>query len=534
MGKKVIVLDTTLRDGVQGNLNFSVEDKIRVARELHKLGIHHIEGGWPGSNPKDSEFFERMKGSGLPLAAFGMTRRPKLKIEDDDLIQSIVKAETDTVVIFGKSWTKHVEIMKGNDLDENISMIQDTIKYFKDLGKYVIYDAEHFFDAFKDDLENCEDDKQKCNYAELTIITAMVAGADAIVLCDTNGATMPHEIVEIIEKVKRFTNRKVLLGIHAHNDRGMAVANTIVAVQNGVSMVHVTINGYGERCGNADAMSVIPNIMEGLKLRCINKDNLRRLVSVSRLVDEIANKTPFGERPFVGENAFAHKGGVHVSAVKHDPKTYEHMNPALVGNLRKIVVSEYCGASNIIEKAKEFGIDLEGKKYLVNKIVKKIKDMENKGYLFEAADASLELLIREMLNDFSPKFILESYEVKTTKDGDKPSNSRAVVVISSGDRRESGVEDGRGPVEALDKALRTALNKLFPELEDLPMHIADYKVRIVKNGVKSGANSKVRVLIETQNENNVWSTVGVSEDIIEASYWAILQSFWWRLLPENC
>jgi 2-isopropylmalate synthase len=515
---KILVYDTTLRDGSQGEkINFSAEDKIRIARKLDDVGIHYVEGGWPGSNPTDTRFFELAKEIPFKqarLAAFGSTRKPKTPCEKDPNLRALVQAETPVVTIFGKSWDLHVKKVMANTLKENLAMIYESTAYLRSQGREVIYDAEHFFDGFKDNPE----------YALKTIQAAASGGADIIVLCDTNGGTLPFEIRSIMGEVcPKISSR---FGIHTHNDSGLAVANSLTAVRHGAVMIQGTVNGYGERCGNADLTSVIPNLQLKLGYSCLADENLRRLTELSRYVSEVANMTPYNGRPFVGASAFAHKGGIHVNAIMKTPKAYEHMEPEATGNERRVLMSDLCGKSNVDYKAKELNIELGGKGFDSKKIAKEIKQLEHDGYQFDAAEGSFELMLKKLTGQFEPLFRLESFRVAIEKDKDLPCRAYATIKISVGDQQEITAAEGDGPVSALDNALRKALNKFF--LVDLErMHLVDFKVRVIEGSEGTGA--RVKVFIDSRDQKRVWSTIGVSTDIIEASWQALEDSFQYKL-----
>jgi len=520
----ILIYDTTLRDGTQGeNISFSVQEKLRIARRLDNIGIHYIEGGWPGSNPKDKEFFELVKKeqfSCAKIVAFGATRKPKCKTKEDSNICALIESEISTITIFGKSWTLHVtEVMK-NSLKENLAMIKDSVQFLKDNEKEVIYDAEHFFDGYKEDPQ----------YAIDTLRAASIAGADTIVLCDTNGGSLPFEIEYIVKDViSKFheSNKNIRFGIHTHNDSNMAVANTISAVRAGVTQVQGTVNGYGERCGNADLMSIIPVLSLKMGYECISDENMQKLKNLSRFVSETANMIPLGSRPFVGSSAFAHKGGIHVSAIMKEPRAYEHIEPHLVGNERRVLTSDLSGKSNVEYKAKELDVDIKGSR---KKITETIKHLEKEGFQFDGADASLKILMEKETGKFKPAFELESFRVSIEKDKDHPCNAHAIIKINVGDKKgEIVAAEGNGPVSALDKALRKALYKFFPKIE--AMHLVDFKVRVIDG--RSGTAAKVRVLIESRDEDDIFSTIGVSEDIIEASWQALADSFYYKLNGSN-
>ncbi len=529
--KKVFLYDTTLRDGMQGeNIFFSPEDKVKIAKRLDDAGIHYIEGGWPGSNPGASHFFELAKKvnfNNAKLTAFGATRRQGKSCREDTNIQALIKSDAPVVTIFGKSWDLHVESIMENSLNENIAMIKESVEYLLEHDREVIYDAEHFFDGYKDNRE----------YAIKTLEAAVDGGTNCLVLCDTNGGTLPCDI-EIITKetIEHFRSdlqnknkTELIFGIHTHNDGAMAVANSVMAVHAGACMVQGTINGYGERCGNADLTAVIPILALKMNQDCITSKNLEKLLNLSRFISETANVPPVNSRPFVGKSAFAHKGGVHVSAVMKNPRAYEHISPELIGNERRVIVSEQSGKSNIEYKAKEFGLALGKKGLNEHQIVKTIKELENYGYEFDAAEGSLKLIMEKLTDQYVPHFELESFRVVVEKDRERPCYSHAMIKIRVDDKTEITSAEGDGPVSALDNALRKALATIFPQIND--MRLVDFKVRVIDG--MDGTQSKVRVLIESRDENNIFSTIGVSEDIIEASWQALADSFQYKLSLDN-
>ncbi len=524
---EVLLYDTTLRDGMQGeNIFFTPDDKLKIARRLDNAGIHYIEGGWPGANPGASRFFElagNEKFHHAKLTAFGATRRSGRSCKQDTNIEALIASKAPVITIFGKSWDLHVESIMQNSKQENLDMIRESVTYIGEHDREVVYDAEHFFDGYTANPE----------YALKTLEAAVDGGTKNLVLCDTNGGTLPCDI-EVITKhvINHFTSdltpeksSEFIFGIHTHNDGAMAVANAVMAVHSGVTMVQGTINGYGERCGNADLTAIIPILALKMKRKCMSEQNLARLVNLSRFVSETANVPPVNSRPFVGKSAFAHKGGVHVSAVMKNPTAYEHIPPELIGNERRVIVSEQSGKSNIEYKAKEFGLDIGKKGLTGQQIVQSIKEMENYGYEFDAAEGSLKLIMEKLTDQFIPHFILESFRVSVEKDRERPCYSHAMIKIRVGDKTEITSAEGDGPVSALDNALRKALATLFPEIND--MHLVDFKVRVIDG--KDGTQSKVRVLIESRDENNIFSTIGVSEDIIEASWQALADSFQYKL-----
>jgi len=530
--ESTLLYDTTLRDGTQGeNITFSAEEKIKIALRLDDIGIHYIEGGWPGSNPKDVQFFDLARRINLKtarLAAFGSTRRPGIQPEDDDNLTALLASETPTVTIFGKSWDLHVEAVMSNTLAENLAMIRESVQFLKWHGREVIYDAEHFFDGYKNNRSYCLQ----------TLSAAIEGGADFIVLCDTNGGTLPFEVDAIFQEVGRFLNqgetaasgtKTVRLGIHTHNDCGLAVANTITAVQAGAQMVQGTINGYGERCGNADLNSIIPILNLKMDRACISAKNLKKIKSLSRYVSEAANQVPLNNRPFVGQSAFAHKGGIHVSAIMKVPRAYEHTDPELVGNQRRVLISDLSGKSNVEYKARELGVELGNNGYDSSKIVSEIKQLEQQGYQFDVAEGSFKILMEKFTDQFEPLFELESFRVSIEKDKDQPCSAHATIKISVEGKQEITAAEGYGPVSALDNALRKALDRFYPDLDT--MSLVDFKVRVIDGS--RGTAAKVRVFIESRDQDQIWSTIGVSEDIIEASWHALADSFQYKLASEK-
>ncbi|HTL90328.1 MAG TPA: citramalate synthase [Leptolyngbya sp.] len=524
------IYDTTLRDGAQREgISFSVEDKIRIARQLDQLGVPFIEGGWPGANPKDVQFFWHLKEQPLiqaEIVAFCFTRRPGKTAATDPMLQPILAAGTKWITIVGKSWDLHVTEGLQTTLDENLAMIQDTIAHLRQHDRQIIYDAEHWFDGYK----------ANPTYALATLQTAIVAGAEWITLCDTNGGTLPHEITQIVRNVKAAI-APVKIGIHTHNDCELAVANTIAAVTAGATMIQGTINGYGERCGNANLCSVIPNLQLKLGYQCLSADKLATIAQVSRTVSEVANLAPDDHAPFVGMSAFAHKGGLHVSAVQRNPVTYEHLQPELVGNSRRIVISEQSGMSNILAKARSLGFDLDKHDPTCRQILESLKHLEQDGYQFEAAEASFELLIRDALKERSAPFEVRGFQVHYDMMAESAparsycgrARSLATVKVAIADTEILEVAEGNGPVSALDAALRKALVNVYPEIDTF--YLTDYKVRILDG--TAGTSAKTRVLIESSNGIQRWSTVGVSGNILEASYQAVVESLEYGLLLQR-
>jgi len=570
---QIWIYDTTLRDGSQREgLSLSLEDKLRIAKELDQLGIPFIEGGWPGANPKDVQFFWQIKEEPLKQAeivAFCSTRRPNIAAADDPMLQAILAAGTHWVTIFGKSWDLHVTEGLHTTLEENLAMIRDSIEYLRSQGRRVIYDAEHWFDGYKHNPD----------YALKTLITARDAGAEWLVLCDTNGGTLPHEVGQVVRDVQQElkvgrlnvegsqqelkvgrlnvegsqqelkvgrlnvegsnqssnlqpANLQPLLGIHTHNDSDTAIANALAGVLEGVRMVQGTINGYGERCGNANLCSLIPNLQLKLGYRCIQDNQLARLTQSSRLISEVVNLAPDDHAPFVGRSAFAHKGGIHVSAVERNPLTYEHIEPEQVGNQRRIVISDQSGLSNVLAKARSFGHDLNKQDPACRKILERLKDLESEGYQFEAAEASFDLLMRDALGYRQQFFELKGFQVhcdmlQSTRG--QYSNALATIKVAVNGKDILEAAEGNGPVSALDVALRKALQNFYPEIAKF--QLTDYKVRILDSG--AGTSAKTRVLIESSNGQQRWTTVGVSSNILEASYQAVVEAIEFGLLLQS-
>jgi len=515
------LFDTTLRDGSQGEgISYSVMDKLRIIEELDRLGIHYVEGGWPGSNPKDMEFFQKATQQhfrNTKLVAFGSTRRPHSKASQDNNLKAFLKSGVKIVTIFGKTWDLHVKEVLKTTLEENLEMIKDTVSFLVSKGMTVFYDAEHFFDAYQANRQ----------YSLKCLLAAQKAGAAAVVLCDTNGGTITSLLVKIIKEI--HPQITVSLGIHCHNDSGLAVANTLAAVEAGADLVQGTINGYGERCGNADLIAIIANLKLKLNLDCIESEKLKELTHVSRFVSEVSNMRIRNDQPFVGESAFAHKGGVHINAVMKNPRTYEHIDPSLVGNHRRILVSELGGKTGILLRAKALELDLSKEDPKTKQILKLVQDLEHKGYHFEAAEASFELLLKKALKKYKRFFDLEGFRVVIEKVSDKKITSEAIIKVKVNGVKEHTAAEGDGPVNALDNALRKALKDFYPTLSK--MHLSDFKVRVLDE--KAGTAARVRVLIQFQDESDTWSTVGVSENIIEASWQALLDSVEYKLLKDK-
>lgn len=521
MPHKIKIYDTTLRDGAQGEgIMYSLNDKIRIAEKLDELGVHFIEGGWPGSNPKDGLFFTKMAEIKLKysrLVAFGSTRRAQIKAAKDKNLNDILKSQVKTAAIFGKSWLFHVKEILHTTPEENLKMISDSIRFLAKQGLEVFFDAEHFFDGYKDNPE----------YALRCLLTAQDAGAKFLVLCDTNGGTIPQQISRIITEIK--PKLKAELGIHCHNDSGLAVANSLFAVEAGCSMVQGTINGYGERCGNADLIPVIANLKLKFNLDCIPKNGLEKLTEVSHFVSEVSNMRHMSNQPYTGDAAFAHKGGVHINAVMKNPRSYEHVNPESVGNGRRILLSELGGKSGIIILAKEYNLDLTKNDPKTKKLHELLQSLEMKGYHFEAGEASFELLLKKHLSKVKEYFKLENLRVVVNKETDKKVSTEAIIKLRVKGKIEHTAAEGDGPVNALDNALRKALTQFYPSLSE--MHLSDFKVRVL--GEKEGTASQVRVLIQSQDEKDSWNTMGVSENIIEASWQALSDSVEYKLLKDK-
>jgi 2-isopropylmalate synthase len=514
MNDRIEIYDTTLRDGSQGEgVNFSVEDKCRVAEQLDALGVDFIEGGWPGSSPRDMAFFEvarKLKLSRSRISAFGATRRHALKCDDDPSIQSLLKADTPVVTIFGKSWLLHVTDALRLRPEENLEIIEDSVRYLSARVQHLIYDAEHFFDGYKSDPA----------YALSTLRAAAAARPQCLVLCDTNGGSLPETVAQVVCEVKSQID--LPLGIHCHNDGELAVANTLAAVAAGAVHVQGTINGYGERCGNANLCAVIPNLELKLDRAVLAPGQLKKLRETARFVSEIANLSLDSRAAFVGDSAFAHKGGVHVSAVERNPATYEHIAPEIVGNRRRVLVSDLAGRANLLAKARELGVELIDEQRVLNEL----KRLEHDGYEFEAAEASFELLVKKLRGAYRPYFELLGFRVIDEHRGALMPMSEATVKVKVGDLVEHTAASGNGPVNALDNALRRALQKFYPSLSE--MHLIDYKVRVITSNL-SGTASLVRVLISSGDSRAQWGTVGVSANIVEASWRALVDSVEFKL-----
>jgi 2-isopropylmalate synthase len=521
MSKTIQIFDTTLRDGTQGEkVSFSAEDKFRIAKKLDEFGIQYIEGGWPGSNPKDMAFFEKAKTytfKNAKVVAFGSTCRAGNNPHNDPNLQAIIDAGTLVVSIFGKTWLLHVNEALKITPKQNLSLISDSVAFLKQYGKEVIYDAEHFFDGYKDDPV----------YAIKTLMAAEAAGADVLVLCDTNGGTLSHEVHRIVTEVQSKVTAPI--GVHTHNDCELAVANALAAIEAGAVHVQGTVNGYGERCGNANLCSVIPNLQLKMGYSCIPSDRIPYLSTLSKFVSELGNLTPDHKQPYVGKSAFAHKGGIHVSAVMKNAATYEHIKPEEVGNKRRVLVSDLSGKSNVCYKSDELGFEFDKTSDESTKIVNKLKALENAGYQFEAAEASFELLVNQLTGQTPDFFSLEGFRVIMERSGNGESRSEATIKVRVNDQIELSAAEGNGPVHALDAALRRALFEFYPEISE--MKLQDYKVRVLNE--QNGTGAKVRVLVDSARDGKNWGTVGVSRNIIDASWQALSDGVTYYLMNQN-
>ncbi|MBN2847113.1 MAG: citramalate synthase [Coriobacteriia bacterium] len=509
----VTLYDTTLRDGTQREgMSLSVDDKLRIATRLDHLGVHYIEGGFPGSNPKDIEFFERARDLALEQAvitAFGATCRKGVPAAEDEGMRALLETGCKALCIFGKAWDVHVTETLNTTLEENLRMVRESVAHLKGAGRTVFFDAEHFFDGHAANPD----------YALGVCRTAAEAGADAIVLCDTNGGTLPHVVARVVGEVAGALPG-VTLGIHAHNDSACAVANSLVAIDAGCTHVQGTANGYGERAGNADLMAIIPALVLKMGDDCITADQLRLLTEVSHFIAETANIAPDPHHPYVGASAFAHKGGVHASAAARLPEAYEHIDPARVGNLARVIVSELAGRASLTMKAAELGIDLADDQTTAQRVLEGIKELEYRGYSFEAADASLEVMLKKELGTYEPFFTLESFRCLMEKREGGRVMTEATIKIHVGGHRYIATAEGNGPVNALDGALRLAIGRFYPALDAI--ELTDFKVRVLDE--KKGTGAVTRVLIESGDGEKSWGTVGVSENIIEASWEALVDS----------
>jgi 2-isopropylmalate synthase len=519
---QIFLYDTTLRDGTQGEgVSFSCNDKLKIAQKLDEFGIHYIEGGWPGSNPKDVEFFVRqneLKLNQAKIAAFGSTRRKNSVCDQDANIQALIAANTPVVTLVGKSWDLHVHHVLETDPEENLNMIHESVQYFKERGKEVIYDAEHFFDGYK----------AHPDYTLLTLQAAVQGGADCLVLCDTNGGTTPWEVEEIIRQVAaRFPGRQ--LGIHPHNDSELAVANALAGIRGGARQVQGTINGYGERVGNGNLISIIPDLQLKLGYECVSPQQLAQLTTLSRYVDELGNMIPNDRQPYVGHSAFAHKGGIHVAAILKVEESYQHINPKLVGNEKRTLVSELSGRGNIIDKAAQLGLDTSREEAW--QVLEQIKELENCGYTFEGADASIDMILRRAKEGYRPPFEVVDFMVITENRQGRGLFTEATVKVKIDEKIHHTVAEGNGPVNALNLALRYALNNAFPKLAQI--HLTDYKVRILDSDAGTAAATRVMIDFHEEGTTHTWTTVGAHTNIIEASWRALIDSMEYALLNAN-
>ncbi len=519
MSTRIDIYDTTLRDGAQGpGVAFSVQDKLQLLEQLDAFGIDYVEGGFPLANEKEREFFEgarRLPLKQARLAAFGSTRKAGAQAQADKWLQALLEAETEVVTLVGKAWTLHVADVLRTTLDENLRMIHDSVAFMKQQGREVVFDSEHFFGGYRADRE----------YALKTLKVAHEAGADVLVLCDTNGGSLPGQIAEAMDAVANALPAK--LGVHTHNDSDMATANAVTAVLHGATHVQGTINGIGERCGNADLCTIVPNIMLKAGYECLDGRGLEKLTELSRYVYGLANMNWRDTQPFVGTNAFAHKGGLHIDAMQKNPLTYEHIDPALVGNERSILVSELSGRAMMLAKADKRLIDMG--QATVDRVLAELQHQENMGYHFEAAEASFEILVRKLLGQHESFFQLEGFRVIVEKGPNGEPITEATLKISLGSLVEHTASEGDGPVNALDGALRKGIEHHYPSLRD--MHLSDYRVRVINP--KEGTAAKVRVMIESRDQNDQWGTIGVSENIIEASWLALVDSVEYKLVKDG-
>ena len=518
---KVFLYDTTMRDGAQTEgISLSVQDKLQIFEKLDELGIPYVEGGWPMSNPKEMDFFRRAKKLKLKhsvLTAFGSTRKANTAAAKDPQVGSLLEAETRVVTIFGKSWDLHVREVFRVPLEENLRMIAETVEYLKKQGVEVMYDAEHFFDGYRANPE----------YAVKTLEAAAEAGASTLILCDTNGGSLPSYVTKAIQAVRERVSTP--LGIHCHNDSELAVANSVAAVEAGGVQVQGCINGYGERCGNANLSSIIPVLQLKMGYTCIPPERLKHLSEVSHVVAEVCNMRPDDHQPFVGGSAFAHKGGVHIHAVLKNSQTYEHVDPALVGNRQRLLISEMGGKTTIQSRAKMLNLDPEADPEKAKAFLKTVQELESKGYHFEAAEGSLELLMRRTYKHFKNSFDLQKFSVIVEKETDGTLTSQATIKVKVDGKTQHTVAEGDGPVNALDKALRKALAEFYPTVGE--MHLVDFKVRVLDS--QRGTAARVRVLIQSQDPQDSWWTMGVSENVIEASWQALVDSVEYKLLKDR-
>ena len=511
MSRQIHLYDTTLRDGMQGEgLSLSAAEKVRVVHRLDQLGIHFVEAGFPSSNPKEVELFDMLAAERLEnaeICAFGMTRRKDVAASDDPALRILADCFAPVCTLVGKTWKLHLEKVIRTDPDENLRLISDSVAYLRAQGKRVIYDAEHFFDGYRSDAD----------YALRCLESALSAGAENVTPCDTNGSSLPSQVADATARVvAAFGGERV--GIHTHNDAECAVANSIAAVESGASLVQGTMNGVGERCGNANLVSILPSLQLKHGYQCVSADQLATLTEVAHFVDEVCNLTPNPNQPYVGRNAFAHGGGMHVAGVREDARTFEHIDPEVVGNRRELLVSELSGRSTVLSRAEEAGIELDGE--TVKRAVERLKELEHRGYHFEAADASFDLMLRREAGEYKPLFRLESFRVITDKREDGKVQTEATIKIWAGGERLVRIAEGNGPVNALDNALRDAIADMYPRLRDI--ELVNYKVRIIDE--HKGTAAVTRVLIDASDGHETWGAIGVSENIIEASWEALVDS----------
>jgi 2-isopropylmalate synthase len=518
--ERITIYDTTLRDGMQAEgVSFSLEDKLAIARRLDELGVDYVEGGYAASNPKEIQFFEDVALLGLKnsrVVAFGSTRRANSSVSDDAGLNAILTCKTRAAALVGKTWDQQVTQVLGCSLDQNLTLCSESVQYLKKYGLETFFDAEHFYDGYKQNPE----------YAMKVLAAAAEAGADVLVLCDTNGGCMPELVYEITQAVcEQFGSMRV--GIHTHNDTDCATANSLAAVRAGVRHVQGTINGLGERCGNANLCTVIPNLAFKMGFEVLSPEKIKTLTEVSRYLFEIGNLTPLMNMPYVGESAFAHKGGLHVDALRKSNRSYEHIAPELVGNERRFLISELSGKSTVLAELEKAKVDKDEK--LARKILRRVQELENEGYQFEAADASFDLLVKKVMGTYKPFFELVKYHVQVEKRAAGDIVTEATVKLKVGDKTEHVVGEGDGPVNALDGALRKSLENFYPCIRDV--HLIDYKVRVVN--ARAGTAARVRVIIQSMDKNSIWGTVGVSENVIEASWHALVDSVEYKLLKDS-
>ncbi len=519
MAQQVLIYDTTLRDGMQGEgMSLSVDEKLRVAHALDDLGVHFVEAGFPSANPKEEALFDLLARESLTtarLAAFGMTRRGGVRASDDPALRTLVESCAPVCTLVGKTWRLHLAKVTKVDPEENLAMISDSIAFLRDEDRRAIYDAEHFFDAFRDDAD----------YALRCVRAAVDAGAESVTLCDTNGSSLPSEVAAATGRVAAEVGDNATVGIHTHDDSGCGVANSLVAVESGARLVQGTVNGYGERCGNANLMSIVPALQLKLGFDCIPAERLSRLTSTAHLVDEISNVVPDPNQPYVGKNAFAHKGGMHVAGIVQDSRTFEHVEPSSVGNERDLLVSELSGKGTVQARAELAGLELDGE--TAARAVEQLKRLEHAGFQFEAADGSFDLLIRREKGDYEPLFRLESFRVIVEKREDGHVQTEATIKIWVDGERYVRTSEGNGPVNALDRALRDAIGETYPHLRDI--ELVNFKVRILDEAKGTGAVT--RVLLDASDGHETWGAIGVSENVIEASWQALVDSLEAGMLP---